>query len=405
MESNKNIGIITLCGLIIGPILGSGIVLLPPLAFQMIGSWSILAWILIMILGVVFAYVFIFLSLESPGNEGVSIAVRNTLGEFWSELTSNFLSVAICFGPTAVLLTASSFLKNFGIFSNVNIGLISLGLEFICASILAVGIKTFSKLSLILTSSTAILLFCGSIYSLLFSSNAHVSNSHFSYSKFAYTLLLLFWAIIGWEIVGNYIEDIKNPQKTLKKAMNISLIVIVILYILVAISLTRVSNNDYSVISIMTPLFGYFASPIISIIALGLCICTYLMVVGGASRMNASRAKKGALPAFFAYLGKNESPIIILITYLLIHSFIYGLVFIHFLTIDKLVTCANVFFLSNALIGLITGFRLLKNIKLRIAIIILIASFSILLFRAALWSLILLILVFLLTLYKSYNNL
>lgn len=27
---NKNIGLITLCGLIIGPILGSGIVLLPP---------------------------------------------------------------------------------------------------------------------------------------------------------------------------------------------------------------------------------------------------------------------------------------------------------------------------------------------------------------------------------------
>lgn len=115
--------------------------------------------------------------------------------------------------------------------------------------------------------------------------------------------------------------------------------------------------------------------------------------------------KKGALPAFFGYLGKNGSPIIILITYLLIHSFIYGLVFIHFLTIDKLVTCANVFFLSNALIGLITGFRLLKSIKLRFAIIILIASFSILLFRAALWSLILLIFVFLLTLYKSYNNL
>lgn len=80
MDKNRSIGVVTLCGLIVGPVLGSGIVLLPPIAYKVIGQWSILAWIVIMALGIVFAYVFVFLSLKSPGNEGIAIAVGNTLG-------------------------------------------------------------------------------------------------------------------------------------------------------------------------------------------------------------------------------------------------------------------------------------------------------------------------------------
>ncbi|MDP4143401.1 MAG: hypothetical protein Q8936_02800 [Bacillota bacterium] len=134
MNKNSNIGIITLCGLIVGPILGSGILLLPPVAYGIIGSWAILAWIIIMALGAVFAYVFIFLTLKSPGNEGVAIAVGDTLGGFWRELTSNFLTTAVCFGPVAVVMTASGFIKNFSLFSNVPTELIAFVIELICAA-------------------------------------------------------------------------------------------------------------------------------------------------------------------------------------------------------------------------------------------------------------------------------
>ena len=401
--NNKNIGVITLCGLIIGSVLGSGIVLLPPLAYKMIGEWSILAWIFIMLLGVVFAYVFIFLSLKSPGNEGVAIAVGNTLGNFWRELTSNFLSTAVCFGPTAILITASEFLKNFSFLSNINVMMLAFGLEIVCVSILTSGVKTLARITLILTGFTAVLLTLGSVYTLLFSSNIHFSGNQFSLSSFTHTLLLLFWAIIGWEVVGNYIEDIKDPEKTLKKAMTISIIVIVFLYLIVALSLQNISSKEYTITAIMAPLFGSLAAPLISVIASCLCICTYLMVVGGVSRMNASRATKNKLPGFLACLNKSGSPINVIMSYFTIHCFILLLAYLKILNLDEIVTAANVFFLSNALIGLFTGFKLLKNIKLRIAIIILIASFIFLLFRASVWSLSLLIMIFVLTLYYQFD--
>ena len=347
MSKSKNIGTITLSGLIVVPVLGSGIVLLPPLAYKLIGKWAIAAWIIIMLLGIIFAYVFIFLSLKSPGNEGVAIAVGNTLGNFWRELTSNFLTAAVCFGPTAVLITAADFLKNFSFFSNIKVEMIAFGMEFICALILICGIKALAKFTLILTALTAALLFSGSIYTLIFASNVHAPQTSFSFSKFGYTLLLLFWAIIGWEIIGNYIEDIENPKSSLVKAMTISLTVIISLYITVALSVQNVSSNSHDILAIMTPLFGSFSLPIITIVASGLCICTYLMIVGGVSRMSAKRASSNKLPVYLSYINKYGSPVNAIITLVAIHFVVLSLASANLLSLDKIVTCANVFFLSN----------------------------------------------------------
>ncbi|MDD3224231.1 MAG: amino acid permease [Clostridium sp.] len=402
MDSNKNIGTLALSGLITGSILGSGIVLLPPLAFKLIGNWAVLAWSIIMVLGIVFAYVFMFLSIESPGNEGIALKVGDTLGSFWRELTSNFLSSAVFFGPTAVMLTASSFIKNFSVFSSINISLISIILEIICISILAFGINTLTKFTFIITAITSILLFLGSLYTIFSSKSIQLlAHSSFNFPKFNHTLLLLFWAIIGWEVVGNYIEDIKNPKETLSRAMNLSLIIIISLYMLCSVALQSIPSKNHSIVGIMVPLFRSFASPLISIIALCLCICTCLMVLGGVSRMNASRAKNKKLPHFLCHLNKNGSPIAVLIFYFSVHCFIYFLVYLNLLTIDTIVTSANIFFLSNALIGLITGFKLLKNINLRIAISLLILAFIFLILKGSFWNLILLFLVFAGTYYKQ----
>lgn len=402
MNKVKSIGTITLSGLIIGPILGSGIVLLPPLAYKLIGKWALPAWIIIMMLGIIFAYVFIFLSLKSPGNEGTALAVGNAFGDFFQELTSNFLTTAVCFGPTAVLITAASFLKNFSLFSNMKVEMIAFGMEIICALILICGVKTLAKSTLILTGITAALLFCGSIYTLIFASNVYIPRTSFSFSKFGYTLLLLFWSIIGWEVIGNYIEDIKNPKKTLIKAMTISLIVIVSLYITIALSIQNVHANSHDILAIMTPLFGSFSLPLIIITASGLCMCTYLMIVGGISRMSAKRAANNKLPAYLAYINKHGSPVNSILTLICIHFVVLSLTAANFLSLDKIVTCANVFFLSNAIIGLLAGFKLLNDIKLRIPIAILIVFFILLIFKAESWSLILLTLIIFLSIMKYY---
>ncbi|WP_333859269.1 hypothetical protein [Clostridium sp.] len=70
------------------------------------------------------------------------------------------------------------------------------------------------------------------------------------------------------------------------------------------------------------PLFGGSAPFIMGVIAVALCICTYLMVVGATSRMSAIRAARNRLPVYLSHLNKNESPVNAVITLVIIHSLV-----------------------------------------------------------------------------------
>lgn len=79
--NRKKIGPFLLSGLMIGPILGSGIILLPPpLAYGKLGTGSIWSWVTIMGLGAIFAMIFSKLSILHPGDGGMTIAIEQAMG-------------------------------------------------------------------------------------------------------------------------------------------------------------------------------------------------------------------------------------------------------------------------------------------------------------------------------------
>ncbi|NHZ48400.1 amino acid permease, partial [Desulfovibrio sp. XJ01] len=99
-----------LAGLIVGPVLGSGIIILPPVVLGVAGAWALPAWLVMIAVGVVFALVFGELSVLFPGDGGVSVAVGHAFGPQGRRLASLYLVVAVLFGPVAVLLTGVRYL-------------------------------------------------------------------------------------------------------------------------------------------------------------------------------------------------------------------------------------------------------------------------------------------------------
>lgn len=77
----NKIGAFQLSGLMIGPILGSGIIILPPLAFNALGDASIWSWVVIMTLGALFAIMFSKIAVIYPGEGGMTIAVDQVFGK------------------------------------------------------------------------------------------------------------------------------------------------------------------------------------------------------------------------------------------------------------------------------------------------------------------------------------
>lgn len=405
----KKLNTLTLSGLMIGPILGSGIVLLPPIAISILGDKAIYAWIIIMSLGIIFAYVFAKMSLQISSNEGMSTVIGQSLGQFFRELASNYLTAAVCFGPVAVLLTASEFIRHILDISNIY----KTGLAFIilvlCVIVLLRGVTTVGKLTLVLSSLTAILLVAGSVYSLLTQDAIFYPTQMPEIGKLGYTLLLLFWSIIGWEVIGNYVEEVENPEQTIMRAMKISVGAITIVYLISAFALQNrmqlqgIENNT-SMSLILVPMFGDLAYILMGAIAAGLCFCTLLMILGAVTRQIAVRAENGILPSFLKMRQKEKVPKNALLFLTGWHCILLILIHYNILAIEGIVGIANTFFIGNALLGLAASIRYMKSYWIKGCILILMISLTILLAFSSVFAWIAMIVITALSIYKNKNR-
>lgn len=403
----KKLNTLTLSGLMIGPILGSGIVLLPPIAISILGNQAITAWLITMLLGMVFAYVFAKMSLLISSNEGMSTVIGQAFGPSFRELASNYLTAAVCFGPVAVMLTASEFL----IFPLKGLHpdktLLAFTVLVLCDLVILRGVTAVGKMTLVLSSLTAVLLVAGSIISLAAQTEIMYPSGSFEPYKLGYTLLLLFWAIIGWEVIGNYVEDVNRPEKTIMRAMKISAGAITLVYILSAFALQNrvelqgLQGARVNMSLILVPFFGDFAYVLMGAVAAGLCFCTLLMILGAVTRQIAVRAENGKLPAFLKMKSWEKAPKRALFLLSGWHGIVLVLIHFQLLSIEGIVGIANTFFIGNALLGLTASIKFLNGYWMKAFVVVLAFSLAVLITFSSLFAWIAFAAVTALSIYKE----
>lgn len=398
-QTNKKLNTFTLSGLIIGPILGSGVILLPPLLYNMIGTFSLIIWAVILTLGFIFALIFGKLAIIYPGDGGVSLATKEALGKKYQLLTSFYLICAVFFGPVAVLLIAAQFIKPF--FPNESIVNLGFYVYIITYILLLLKIDFIGKLMLFVSSAITLIFFISSINILLNTTNFTFVIPSLELSQIGYSFILAFWAIVGWEVIGNYSNEVKET-KTLTKAVIFSAIVVSIVYILMCLSISfgefpNKANESFKLIWLIEPLFKSYSNVIISSISLVLCIGTLILFVGGVARLISSLK----LSTYSSKHLANNTPIGAL--NLLSMIYIITLIFVYFkiLTLDNLVAFADGFFIANAIIGLITAIVLFEKGFLKYCSILLALIFFIILLFSNIFILLTIIALFIFTYLKK----
>lgn len=398
-KSNKNLNTFTLSGLIIGPILGSGVILLPPLLYNMIGTYSLIIWAVILSLGFIFALIFGKLAILYPGDGGVSLATKETLGKKYQLLTSFYLICAVFFGPVAVLLIAAQFIKPF--FPNESIVTLGFYIYIITYILLLLKIDFIGKLMLFVSSAITLIFFISSINILLHTTNFTFVIPSLELSQIGYSFILAFWAIVGWEVIGNYSNEVKET-KTLTNAVIFSAIIVSTVYILMCLSISigefpNKANESFKLIWLIEPIFKSYSNVIISSISLVLCIGTLILFVGGVARLISSLK----LTTYTSKHLQNNTPIGAL--NLLSMIYIVTLVFVYFkiLTLDNLVAFADGFFIANAIIGLITAIVLFEKGFLKYCSILLALIFFIILLFSNIFILLTIIVLFIFTYLKK----
>ncbi|WP_320009042.1 amino acid permease [Maridesulfovibrio sp.] len=388
--TDKQMGPVQLGGLLAGALLGSGIILLPPMAEARLGEWSVTAWLAILVLGAIFASIFARLAMAYPGSEGVPIAIRKAFGKKAGQLATNYIICAVCVGPVAVLMTAAEAITtSFALPKEQNPTFAAILLILSCF-ILMRRVTFVSTISLIASILIGVILISGSIASIIIAPVSPIPSTPADIPALGSTLLLIFWAIIGWEIIGNYSMEVRNPKRTIPLATIIAVCMISVIYLLAGWAMHSVSNGHAepaNVSRIVTPLLGNYADFSIMVVTCALCICTYLMIVGGISRLLASLAEQRKLPRVLTRTNSNGSPCIAITLFFCIHLVDILLLHTGFLSLGDIVAFANVFFISNSLVAVGAAMKIFKSAAVSIPCFILCIGFICLLAFSSIWPL------------------
>lgn len=394
-KNAKKLNVFTLSGLIIGPILGSGVILLPPLLYNIIANYSLIIWICILLFGFSFALIFGKLAILFPGHGGVSLATKAAMGKKYQQLTSFYLICAVFFGPVAVLLIAANFVQIY--FPDISPVILGLYIYLITYVLLLIKIDFLGNLMLIVTSAITLLFLVCSINILLHVEIWSFELPSISLGKIGYALLLVFWAVVGWEVIGNYSNDVKDI-KTLSNAVVFSAITVSLIYLLVALAICfgdfeNKSTEVFKLIWIIEPIFHDHAQVILASMSIVLCVGTLILFVGGVARLISSLK----ITTYSSKHLSNGTPIGALNFLSLIYFIILYLVSTKVLSLDDLVAFADGFFIANAIIGLITAIILFKNGVLRYSAILLTIIFFIILLFSNIYILVSIFFLFILT--------
>ena len=117
---------------------------------------------------------------------------------------------------------------------------------------------------------------------------------------------IVFVAYTGFNLITNAAEDMDNPQKTLPRALYLSVIIVLIIY--VAVSLTVVGNlpvseiisaKDYALAQAIKPFLGSLGFKVIAIAALFSTASGINATLYGGANVSYMLAKNGELPPVF----------------------------------------------------------------------------------------------------------
>ncbi|UTJ07231.1 APC family permease [Arcobacter roscoffensis] len=394
---NKKLNTFTLSGLIIGPILGSGLILLPPLLYNMIGNFSLIIWAVILSLGFVFALIFAKLAILYPGDGGVSLATKEAMGKKYQLLTSFYLICAVFFGPVAVLLIAAKFIQVY--FPNTSLVELSFYIYLIIYCLLLIKIDFLGKLMLIVSSTITIIFLLSSIYVLFNINEFSFSFPNIEVSQIGYSFVLAFWAIVGWEVIGNYSNEVKETN-IITRSVVLSAIIVSLVYILVTLAICFgdfPKNEEFKLVWIIKPLFANTSDLLLATISIILCIGTLILFVGGVARLISSLK----LTIYTSKHLRNNTPIGALNFLSIIYIITLVLVSLDYLTLDNLVAFADAFFIANAIIGLITAVILFDKGFFKYSAIFLIGVFFIIMLFSNIFILAMIIGLFLFTYFKK----
>ena len=316
--------------LVVGSIIGADIYVAAAIGARLVGPASLLIWVAAGIVAIVIALSFSHCAAIMPKVGGPYAYVKDVSGMFsafmvgWGLFLAEWLSLAVF--PVAFSTYTTALAPSLGWGHGVPLKALFIVIVFTTN---VLGIRAAGKFNDLLTVAKLgplVLVVVGGLIAI--GLNAGAAASHLTpFSKgsilaFGEAFVLIFWAYAGFELSTLPSNEIKDPQKTIPKAVVYGMLVVLIFYL--ATNFVVVGTVDQQTLaSSQSPLLDAGSSIFGSVSALAgaafliVGIGALISILGadesgtiGTSRLSYAMSVDGFFPRSFSVLGKSGAPIV-----------------------------------------------------------------------------------------------
>lgn len=246
-ELNRHMGIFHLTMYGVGLILGAGIYVLIGEAAGFAGNSVWISFILGSIVALFAGLSFAELSSIFPKVAAEYIFVKNAFkNNFFAFIIGWLTAITAMITAATVALGFGGYLAQF---VNLPITISALLLIGILSIVNFIGIKESSWANIVFTiiEAAGLILIIVIGFTVISPEPVNYFESPLGLSGIIVAFVLSFFAFIGFEAISNVAEEVKNPKKTIPRAIFLSVVISSLLYVLLTFAVFRVINwQDFS---------------------------------------------------------------------------------------------------------------------------------------------------------------
>lgn len=312
----KSLSLWQALGVAIGLVVGSGLLALPGLALQIGGlETTALGWLVSIAMAIPLIAIFYRLALKFPTAAGLSHYAEVAFGK-WARFAVTFILLgSFVLGMPVLVLIGGAYVQQLLGWSEATVPFIGLGIVTFITIINFLETRASTVVNLV-ASFLLILLMAGVTGFNLdyFQAGLPIfldSSTNLEINKLWTVCALLFWAFIGWENLSFCVEELKNPEKNVKKVYWLSFFFVSVLYLALAITMIGAQKMGLSVAnSAGVALLAHqvpFGKLLILIMVLVILANTNSWMFS-ISRFIFSAGREHILPQFFGTLSQKKVP-------------------------------------------------------------------------------------------------
>lgn len=310
-KSDHSMGLFAATSIGVGAMIGAGIFALVGIAAEIAGNWAFLSFLIAGSIALMTTYSVSRLAVTYPSKGGRTEFLNRSYG---AGVLAGSLNILMWVG---YLIVTSLYARAFGEYGVALFGLpedgvwlnvLASGVVLACLAVNFIGAALVGKSELVLVAFKVGLLLIFSVLGLtVTSAGGFETAGGFSLSGVLLAAGVIFMSYEGFGLVANTAEDIKEPKKNLPRALFISVLVVMIVYVLVTLAVMLnlsmdeiLANREYVLAEAARPVLGSWGFTAMGVAALVSTASAINATIYGPVHMVQETAKAKQLPGFFS---------------------------------------------------------------------------------------------------------